>query len=161
MQVNVQSTGSLERRMEVSVPKEQIQQAIDERPGYRFYNLNIDAGSLWARRLIEQMVRAETPAHELRRLVRELGEAAWQLRKPTRRPLHEAFIRAMRRHPFRLAMADATKAGDWIDVPFRALKEHDGLRLDNVERCHRADLDARPRQGGARACPGRSRADPA
>src|SRR5512139_401198 len=31
MQVNVQSTGSLERRMEVSVPKEQIQQAIDER----------------------------------------------------------------------------------------------------------------------------------
>ncbi len=31
MQVSVQSTGSLERRMEVSVPKEQIQQAIDER----------------------------------------------------------------------------------------------------------------------------------
>ena len=29
MQVNVQSTGSLERRMEVSVPKEQIEQAID------------------------------------------------------------------------------------------------------------------------------------
>lgn len=31
MQVSVQSTGSLERRMEVSVPKEQIEQAIDER----------------------------------------------------------------------------------------------------------------------------------
>ncbi len=31
MQVNVQSTGSLERRMEVSVPKEQIEAAIDER----------------------------------------------------------------------------------------------------------------------------------
>ena len=54
-------------------------------------------------------VPAETPAHELRRLVRELGEAAWQLRKPTRRPLHQAFISTMRRHPFRLAMADATK----------------------------------------------------
>jgi acyl-[acyl-carrier-protein]-phospholipid O-acyltransferase/long-chain-fatty-acid--[acyl-carrier-protein] ligase len=54
-------------------------------------------------------VPAETPAHELRRLVRELGETAWQLRKPTRRPLHQAFISAMRRHPFRLAMADATK----------------------------------------------------
>ena len=40
------------------------QQAIDERPGYSFYNLNIDAGSMWARRLIEQMVRTETPAHE-------------------------------------------------------------------------------------------------
>jgi vanillate O-demethylase monooxygenase subunit len=38
------------------------QQAIDERPGYSFYNLNIDAGSMWARRLIEQMVRAEMPA---------------------------------------------------------------------------------------------------
>jgi trigger factor len=31
MQVSVQATGSLERRMEVSVPKEQIEQAIDER----------------------------------------------------------------------------------------------------------------------------------
>jgi trigger factor len=31
MQVNVQSTGSLERRMEVSVPKEQIEEAIAER----------------------------------------------------------------------------------------------------------------------------------
>ncbi len=40
------------------------QQAIDERPGYSFYNLNIDAGSMWARRLIDAMVRAETPTHE-------------------------------------------------------------------------------------------------
>lgn len=40
------------------------QQAIDERPGYSFYNLNIDAGSMWARRLIDAMVRAETPEHE-------------------------------------------------------------------------------------------------
>jgi trigger factor len=31
MQVSVQSTGSLERRMEVSVPKEEIEQAVDER----------------------------------------------------------------------------------------------------------------------------------
>lgn len=54
-------------------------------------------------------VPADTPAHELRRHVRELGEAAWRLRKPERRPLHRAFIRAMRSHPFRLAMADATR----------------------------------------------------
>jgi vanillate O-demethylase monooxygenase subunit len=40
------------------------QQAIDERPGYSFYNLNIDAGSMWARKLIDKMVRAETPAFE-------------------------------------------------------------------------------------------------
>ncbi|MBP7610997.1 MAG: trigger factor, partial [Steroidobacteraceae bacterium] len=31
MQVNVQSTGSLEGRMEVSVPQEEIEQAIAER----------------------------------------------------------------------------------------------------------------------------------
>jgi len=31
MQVSVESTGALERRMEVSVPKEQIEQAVDER----------------------------------------------------------------------------------------------------------------------------------
>ncbi len=54
-------------------------------------------------------VPSTTPAHELRRLVLELGEAAWQLRKSDRRPLHLAFIKAMRRHPFRLAMADQTK----------------------------------------------------
>ena len=31
MQVSVESTGSLERRIEVSVPKEQVEQAVDER----------------------------------------------------------------------------------------------------------------------------------
>ena len=36
------------------------QQAIDENPGHIFYNLNIDAGSMWARRLIDRMVAAET-----------------------------------------------------------------------------------------------------
>jgi vanillate O-demethylase monooxygenase subunit len=37
------------------------QRAIDERPGYSFYNLNIDAGAMWARRLIDRMVAAEQP----------------------------------------------------------------------------------------------------
>ena len=32
------------------------QRAIDERPEHTFYNLNIDAGSMWARRLIDQMI---------------------------------------------------------------------------------------------------------
>lgn len=54
-------------------------------------------------------VPSTTPAHELRRLVLELGEAAWELRKSDRRPLHRAFIKAMRRHPFRLVMADQTR----------------------------------------------------
>lgn len=50
-----------------------------------------------------------TTAHELRGKIRELGEAAWQLRKPSRRPLHRQFISSMRRSPFGLAMADQTR----------------------------------------------------
>ena len=38
------------------------QQSMDERPGRAFQNLNIDAGSMWARRLIDRMVAAEAPA---------------------------------------------------------------------------------------------------
>jgi len=37
------------------------QRAIDENPGRVFYNLNIDAGAMWARRAIERMIAAETP----------------------------------------------------------------------------------------------------
>ena len=50
-----------------------------------------------------------TPAHQLRDAIRSLGEAAWNLRKSDRRPLHREFIRAMRRHPLRLAMADQNR----------------------------------------------------
>lgn len=35
------------------------QRAIDARPGHRFYNLNIDAGAMWARRLIDGLVARE------------------------------------------------------------------------------------------------------
>ena len=35
------------------------QQAIDDHPGYTFYNLNIDAGSMWMRRLIDKMIAKE------------------------------------------------------------------------------------------------------
>ena len=39
------------------------QQAMDEHPDHQFYNLNIDAGSMWARRLIDDMVaREQTPS---------------------------------------------------------------------------------------------------
>lgn len=37
------------------------QRAMDENPGRVFYNLNIDAGSMWARRLIDHMIAAEAP----------------------------------------------------------------------------------------------------
>jgi len=35
------------------------QRAIDARPGQAFHNLNIDAGALWARRLIDGLIAAE------------------------------------------------------------------------------------------------------
>jgi phenylpropionate dioxygenase-like ring-hydroxylating dioxygenase large terminal subunit len=38
------------------------QKAIDEHPDHQFYNLNIDAGSMWARRLIDNMIAKEKPS---------------------------------------------------------------------------------------------------
>jgi peptidoglycan hydrolase-like protein with peptidoglycan-binding domain len=35
------------------------QKAIEEHPDHKFYNLNIDAGAMWARRLIDRMVDTE------------------------------------------------------------------------------------------------------
>lgn len=52
---------------------------------------------------------SDTPTHKLRDAIRTLGEEAWRLRKSYRRPLHREFIHAMRRHPFRFAMADQTR----------------------------------------------------
>jgi vanillate O-demethylase monooxygenase subunit len=36
------------------------QKAIDDHPDHVFYNLNIDAGSMWARKLIDRMIAEET-----------------------------------------------------------------------------------------------------
>jgi len=49
---------------------------------------------------------AGTSTEQVRQAVQDLGEAAWQLRKPTRRPLHRSFVWAMRTHPFQFAMGD-------------------------------------------------------
>lgn len=38
------------------------QRAIEANPDYEFYNLNIDAGGMWARRIIQRMVEAESAA---------------------------------------------------------------------------------------------------
>jgi vanillate O-demethylase monooxygenase subunit len=35
------------------------QQAIDANPDYEFYNINIDAGGMWVRRLLERQLLAE------------------------------------------------------------------------------------------------------
>lgn len=40
------------------------QRGIDANPGYDFYNLNIDAGSMWTRRIVAQMIAAETVTDE-------------------------------------------------------------------------------------------------
>lgn len=37
---------------------------MDENPGRVFYNLNIDAGAMWARRIIDRMIARETPLRE-------------------------------------------------------------------------------------------------
>jgi vanillate O-demethylase monooxygenase subunit len=36
------------------------QRGIEANPGYDFYNLNIDSGGMWARRLIDRMIAAES-----------------------------------------------------------------------------------------------------
>ncbi len=43
----------------------------------------------------------------VRERVQELMAEAWEHRKPHMRPLHRAFVRTARRHPFRFAMGDA------------------------------------------------------
>jgi acyl-[acyl-carrier-protein]-phospholipid O-acyltransferase/long-chain-fatty-acid--[acyl-carrier-protein] ligase len=44
---------------------------------------------------------------EVRQAVQELLAEAWQSRKTRMKPLHRAFVKTARRHPFRFAMADA------------------------------------------------------
>jgi vanillate O-demethylase monooxygenase subunit len=48
------------REDEIVLEAQQI--AMDERPGHAFYNLNIDAGSVWARKLIDGLISKEQPA---------------------------------------------------------------------------------------------------
>ena len=35
------------------------QRGIEANPGYDFYNLNIDAGSMWTRRVVQRLIDAE------------------------------------------------------------------------------------------------------
>jgi acyl-[acyl-carrier-protein]-phospholipid O-acyltransferase/long-chain-fatty-acid--[acyl-carrier-protein] ligase len=48
----------------------------------------------------------KTPVSEMRKRVHDLGTNAWSERKQDREPLHIAFLRSARRHPFRLMFAD-------------------------------------------------------
>ena len=58
---------------EDEVMLEAQQRGIEANPGYDFYNLNIDAGSMWTRRIVSRMIAAESGD----------GRTA---RRPTRRP---------------------------------------------------------------------------
>jgi phenylpropionate dioxygenase-like ring-hydroxylating dioxygenase large terminal subunit len=51
------------------------QQAIEEHPDKRFYNLNIDGGAMWARRLIDTMMAAERADGRYDDAAREAGGA--------------------------------------------------------------------------------------
>jgi vanillate monooxygenase len=44
---------------EDEVMLEAQQRGIEANPGYDFYNLNIDAGSMWTRRIVARMIAAE------------------------------------------------------------------------------------------------------
>ncbi len=52
---------------------------------------------------------ATTPISEIRRAVIALDCDAWTHRRHDRRPLHHEFIRRVRMHPFRFALADVTR----------------------------------------------------
>ena len=43
------------------------QRAIDENPDHVFYNLNIDAGAMWARRQIDKLIAAEAGTADMAR----------------------------------------------------------------------------------------------
>ena len=45
---------------EDEVMLEAQQRGIEANPGYDFYNLNIDAGSMWTRRMVSRMIAAES-----------------------------------------------------------------------------------------------------
>ncbi|HEY3130759.1 MAG TPA: acyl-[ACP]--phospholipid O-acyltransferase [Acidobacteriota bacterium] len=49
---------------------------------------------------------ADSRAEDVRRQVQRLATDAFRLRKEDQRPLHVAFVRKARRHPFRMAAAD-------------------------------------------------------
>ena len=49
----------------------------------------------------------DTPLFAIRQAIRELEREAWTFRKEDYRTLHREFIRRARRHPLRLALADA------------------------------------------------------
>ncbi len=52
---------------------------------------------------------ADTPIHEVRRAVRELGTEAWMTRLSDAVPLHHSFVRCFRSRPWKLGFADATR----------------------------------------------------
>jgi acyl-[acyl-carrier-protein]-phospholipid O-acyltransferase/long-chain-fatty-acid--[acyl-carrier-protein] ligase len=52
---------------------------------------------------------ADTPLHDVRRHVRELGTEAWINRSHESLPLHHTLVRRFRRRPWKLAFADATR----------------------------------------------------
>jgi acyl-[acyl-carrier-protein]-phospholipid O-acyltransferase / long-chain-fatty-acid--[acyl-carrier-protein] ligase len=51
----------------------------------------------------------DTPLHEVRRAVQELGQEAATLRKEDRRPLHHAFVHLSRRRPLSFCFAEAAR----------------------------------------------------
>jgi phenylpropionate dioxygenase-like ring-hydroxylating dioxygenase large terminal subunit len=68
------------------------QEAVDAHPGKQFYNLNIDSGAMWARRLIDKMIAGE--AHD-ERYERSAAEARELYGSSTRVEATEADARRL------------------------------------------------------------------
>jgi phenylpropionate dioxygenase-like ring-hydroxylating dioxygenase large terminal subunit len=51
------------------------QKAIEQHPDKQFYNLNIDSGAMWARRLIDKMIAEEADDDRYRQAARDADEA--------------------------------------------------------------------------------------
>jgi vanillate O-demethylase monooxygenase subunit len=49
------------------------QQGVDDHPDKQFYNLNIDGGAMWARRLIDKMLAEEADDERYRASAEEAG----------------------------------------------------------------------------------------
>ena len=58
---------------------------------------------------IGQPLPSTTSPDTLRSAIQELSENAWHVRKASRKPLHHAFVSAMRHHPFRFVFGDQTR----------------------------------------------------
>ena len=139
MQISVESTGALERRMEVSVPKEQIEQAVDERLKQRQPHRQAQGLSARARRRSRSFASSSAPRcarkccpRSCRRVSRRLSASRSSSRPPVRASSRS--LRPGRRPQIPRGLRDLSG---------HPLKEVDGLAVTRpVAEVTEADIEA-------------------